>query len=174
MPKGVKPAAAHRRAWCSRYLRFNLVGMSGFAVQLATLALLVHGARMWYVIATVLAVEAAVLHNFVLHERWTWRDRRLRGRVFDRLVRFHGANGLTSVAAHIVGTPLLVEAAGFQPLGANVLLVVLMSVVNYQLGDRVVFAGGRAARRRTRPAGDRIVSVDTVPATPQLNRTSQG
>jgi putative flippase GtrA len=123
----------------SRYVRFNVVGIAGFAVQLSTLALLVHVAGVWYVLGTALAVEAAVLHNFAWHERWTWRDRPRGGRVFDRLVGFHATNGLTSLAAHVVGTPLLVEVAGLSPLGANVLLVGLLSLVNYQLGDRVVF-----------------------------------
>jgi len=129
----------------SRYLRFNVVGIGGFVVQLSALALLVHVAGMWYVMASALAVEAAVLHNFVLHERWTWRDRPRHGSVFDRLVQFHAANGLASIAGHLVGMPLLVEAAGLPPLGANVALVVLLSVVNYQLGDRIVFTGARTS-----------------------------
>jgi len=45
----------------SRYLRFNVVGIGGFVVQLSALALLVHVAGMWYVMASALAVEAAVL-----------------------------------------------------------------------------------------------------------------
>ncbi len=29
-----------------------------------------------YLVATALAVEMAVLHNFFWHRRWTWADRR--------------------------------------------------------------------------------------------------
>jgi putative flippase GtrA len=136
----------------SRYLRFNLVGIAGFAVQLSTLALLLHVPGVWYVLASAVAVEAAVLHNFVWHERWTWRDRPRQGRMLDRLVGFHAANGLSSLAAHVAGTPLLVEAAGLPPLGANVLLAGFMSLVNYQLGDRVVFTDrGPAGCSKTQP-----------------------
>ena len=58
-----------------RWLKFNLVGGIGIGVRLAALALLVGLLKMNYLWATALAVEAAVLHNFVWHERYTWRDR---------------------------------------------------------------------------------------------------
>jgi putative flippase GtrA len=58
----------------TRWAAFNAVGLAGVAVQLACLALLVH-AGSHYLAATALAVEAAVLHNFLWHQRWTWRDR---------------------------------------------------------------------------------------------------
>jgi putative flippase GtrA len=57
-----------------RWLKFNLVGTLGFAVQLGCLKLLLHF-QMNYLAATALAVEIAVLHNFVWHERFTWKDR---------------------------------------------------------------------------------------------------
>ncbi len=53
-----------------RAATFAGIGLIGFGVQLATLALLVLAG--WpYLVATCVAVEAAVLHNFAWHERWT-------------------------------------------------------------------------------------------------------
>ena len=73
-----------------RFWRFNAVGVLGFAVQLAVLALLVHGG-VHYLAATAIAVEAAILHNFLWHERWTWADRPGRGRArAGRLLREAG------------------------------------------------------------------------------------
>ena len=63
------------RETLTRWLAFNGVGALGVIVQLAVLALLVHGASVHYLVATAIAVEAAVLHNFAWHQRWTWRDR---------------------------------------------------------------------------------------------------
>ena len=57
--------------WCA----FNFVGAIGIVVQLAALHFLIHRLRFHYLPATALAVEAAVLHNFIWHERWTWKDR---------------------------------------------------------------------------------------------------
>jgi alkanesulfonate monooxygenase SsuD/methylene tetrahydromethanopterin reductase-like flavin-dependent oxidoreductase (luciferase family) len=58
-----------------RWLVFNFVGVLGFLVQLAALVLLMGRFRWGFGPATVLAVEAAVVHNFFWHERWTWADR---------------------------------------------------------------------------------------------------
>ena len=47
------------------WLKFNTVGAIGIGVQLAALAALKSGLELNYLLATGLAVEAAVLHNFV-------------------------------------------------------------------------------------------------------------
>ncbi len=66
-----------------------------------------------YVVATVIAVEAAILVNFVWHERWTWQDRgcasaEVRG-ALGRLLRFNALTALTSIAGSVIVTALLVE-----------------------------------------------------------------
>lgn len=59
----------------ARWLKFNLVGGIGIAVQFAALYLLKAVLHFDYLVATAIAVEVAVLHNFVWHERFTWPDR---------------------------------------------------------------------------------------------------
>jgi putative flippase GtrA len=54
------------------WLKFNTVGLIGIGVQLFVLALLKSGLGMNYLLATTIAVEIAVIHNFIWHERWTW------------------------------------------------------------------------------------------------------
>jgi putative flippase GtrA len=61
-----------------RWLRFNFVGLVGVGVQLGMLALLVSGLHLGKLTATALAVETAVLHNFVWHELYTWRGAAVR------------------------------------------------------------------------------------------------
>ena len=58
-----------------RWCKFNLVGAAGIFVQFGVLFLLKSGLHFNYLAATVLAVEAAVVHNFFWHERFTWADR---------------------------------------------------------------------------------------------------
>ena len=75
-----------------RWLRFNAVGIAGTAVQFVALWLMVRNG--WpKPMAASLAVEAAVIHNFLLHERWTWRDRGRRGGTIPRFARFNFSNG---------------------------------------------------------------------------------
>ncbi len=58
-----------------RWAIFNGVGLLGVGVQLAMLTLMTDGLGVHYLAATAIAVEAAVLHNFFWHQRFTWRDR---------------------------------------------------------------------------------------------------
>jgi putative flippase GtrA len=122
-----------------RFWRFNAVGLLGFAVQLGLLALLVQ-AGVHYLAATALAVEAAILHNFLWHERWTWRDRPGAGLTrLARLARFHVVNGGVSLAGNMLLMPLLVGAGGLPVLAANGLAVLACAVVNFFGADRIVF-----------------------------------
>jgi hypothetical protein len=71
-------AKSEGRAWrltCTRWLKFNLVGGIGIVVQIVSLFLLKTVFHFNYLAATALAVEAAVVHNFVWHEQFTWADR---------------------------------------------------------------------------------------------------
>lgn len=57
-----------------RRLVFMAVGAMGLGVQLLVLRLLATGTTLALQTSMVLAVETALLHNFVWHERWTWAD----------------------------------------------------------------------------------------------------
>lgn len=122
-----------------RFLRFNGVGVAGFALQLGLLAALLC-AGVHYLVATALAVEAAVLHNFAWHERWTWRDRPATGRSrLARLWRFHALNGLVSLVGNVALMRVLVGAFAMPAIPANLIAVLACSLVNYLASDRLVF-----------------------------------
>jgi len=126
----------------TRTLRFASVGAAGFVVQLGVLHILVTCAGVAYPAATAVAVEAAILHNFVWHERWTWRDRPARhdgiGR-FLRLLRFNGAAGLFSIAGNVALMRLFVDQWHLPLLAANALAVAVVSALNFACADRFVF-----------------------------------
>lgn len=124
-----------------RWFTFNGVGMVGLAVQLGVLALLVHGLHWHYLIATVVAVEAAVLHNFIWHQHVTWRDRRDMGpdSVLVRLGRFHLLNGAISLVGNVALMALLTGGLEMDPLPANVLSVLACSVINFLASEVLVF-----------------------------------
>jgi putative flippase GtrA len=132
-----------------RWLVFNMVGVLGAVVQLTVLAALTHGAGMSYLPATALAVEAAVLHNFVWHQRWTWRDRQLTSsrRVFDRLVRFHLLNGSVSIAGNLIITAFLTAGFGLDAVAANVAAILTCSLINFVGSDALGFADAARSRR---------------------------
>lgn len=131
-----------------RWLRFNVVGLIGVLVQIGTLQLLVNRG-LDYRFATMLAVEAAVLNNFVWHLRYTWSDRRSTSAAdgVRRLLTFHITNGAVSLAATWTLMALLVARAGFPVLAANVICILACSIVNFLMAELVVFST-RPNRRR--------------------------
>jgi putative flippase GtrA len=123
-----------------RSLAFNLVGLAGALVQLTTLAALLAGG-LGPVPAAALAVEAAVLHNFVWHQRWTWRDRPARSRreLASRLARFHLLNGAISLAGNVALMVILTGRLRLHPLVANLIAIVACSLVNFAASETLVF-----------------------------------
>ena len=123
------------------WARFNVVGWIGVLVQLAVLTLLVRGLQLNYLLATALAVEAAILHNFAWHERWTWGGVGSSGRaaLLARLMRFHLANGLISITGNLLLMSLLVGRAHLPAVTANLCAVLVCSSVNFFLSHLWVF-----------------------------------
>ncbi len=125
------------KRWCI----FNTVGFIGIGIQLAALAALHRWGGLHYLAATALAVETAVLHNFVWHERWTWADRSsstLRESL-TRLARFNLTNGAISIACNLLLMSFLVGGAGIPYLPANLLSIVTASIANFLASDLYVF-----------------------------------
>ncbi len=124
-----------------RWAAFNAVGALGVAIQLALVAVLVHGAHLHYLLATMLAVETTILHNFAWHQRWTWKDRAAGGlrNGLARLLKFNLLNGGISLAGNAAVMTLLSGAAGVEPVAANVAAILLCSVANFAASDRLVF-----------------------------------
>jgi putative flippase GtrA len=143
------------RSW----VRFNAVGIIGLVVQLLVLAVLLRFG-LHYLAATTMAVEAAVLHNFLWHERWTWSERASTSGRARRLWRFHALNGLVSIVGNLAAMPLLVGVLGIWPLPANLMSVLLCSTVNYAAGYKLIWAIGHAGPshvgRRTSDLGSRV------------------
>jgi len=126
-----------------RIAAFAVVGVLGFLLQILVVAGLL-AAGWHYLPATAVAVEAAVLHNFVWHERWTWADRTSGAPgAASRLLRFNLTTGSTSIAGNIAFTALYVGLFGLNPIVANALAVISTTVANFLVADRYVF--GRAA-----------------------------
>ena len=134
---------------------FTVVGILGYGVQTAVLWLLVGRLGMAVVPATLVATEAAVLHNFAWHLHWTWADRPAGpGAAVARLLRFNVSNGGFSLAGGAAIMALLVNALGVHYLVANLVAVLAISIANFLASDRFVFTspggrGGTAPRHTT-------------------------
>ena len=112
-----------------RWWRFNLVGGIGIAVQLCLLYVFHTISHLNFLLATALAVEAAVIHNFLWHERFTWRDRLPSPwkKSFPRLLRFNLANGVISIGANLALMKALVGVGHVNYLMANITAIGICS-----------------------------------------------
>ncbi len=62
-----------------RFVKFGLVGLSGVLVNEGLLWLLTENFGLHYLLSDAIAVETAIITNFVLNDIWTFRDRRTPG-----------------------------------------------------------------------------------------------
>jgi putative flippase GtrA len=123
-----------------RWGKFNLVGAMGAAVQLTALALLNRWTGGHYLLASAAAIEITLLHNFIWHQHYTWRDRRDRTAWLRQFVRFHLSIGLVSMLGNLVLMRLLVDRAHLPLLLSNVIAIVCCSLANFRLGNNWAFA----------------------------------
>jgi putative flippase GtrA len=137
----VNSAGATRQCFF-RWIKFNAIGGIGVAVQLAALAILQSWVKLDYLLSTGLAVEIAVLHNFLWHQRFTWADRPAARPVQSlvRLAKFNASNGAVSIVGNLLVMRLLVGAFRLNYIVSNLVAIVVGSLVNFLLGDRFVFA----------------------------------
>jgi putative flippase GtrA len=113
----------------------------GAVLQLILVSLLTKCFGVFSAAATIVAVEITILHNFVWHERFTWRNRAPRDarQLASRLWRFHAGNGFVSLAGNTILMYCLVERLRAPVLPAAVGAIVLCSLANFLIADRWVF-----------------------------------
>ena len=124
-----------------RWGKFNLVGVMGMAVQLGSLAVLYRWLGEQYLLATALALEVTLLHNFCWHVRYTWQDCTDGGSLVKRLVRFHLSSGLVSLAGNL-GLVRVLHGSGVPLLAANAVAILACSLVNFWVGNIWAFGAG--------------------------------
>jgi putative flippase GtrA len=123
-----------------RWGKFNLVGAMGMVVQLAALALFNRWMAGHYLYASAVAIELTLMHNFMWHLHYTWRDRRDNSTRLRQLVRFHLSNGLVSMLGNLALMRLLVHEVHLPLLVSNGIAILCCSIVNFCLGNNWAFA----------------------------------
>ena len=111
--------------------RFYIVGFLGIPVQLVTLGLL--SKVMQPDVAILLAVETAIVHNYLWHKRWTWADRR------GSFWRFNATTGAISIGMNTIVTKAF-TLGGLPLVPANALAIAVCSILTYLAVSRLAFA----------------------------------
>jgi putative flippase GtrA len=129
-----------------RWCKFNFVGGIGIGVQFAALFLVKGVLHFNYLAATTIAVEAAVVHNFVWHEQFTWADRTGSGcipsdwrRSLQRFLRFNLTTGAVSILGNLALMRVMVGQVHMNYLLANGIAITLCSLANFLVSEAWVF-----------------------------------
>jgi putative flippase GtrA len=118
----------------ARPVRFGLVGLSGVVVNTSVLWALARGAHLPVPLASALATETAILSNFALNDRWTFRAARQHP-LLMRLLRFNGVS-LGGLTITILLLTLLTSYGGLHLLLANLLAIGAAMAWNYAVNSR--------------------------------------
>jgi putative flippase GtrA len=147
----------------ARVLRFAAVGLSGVGVNLLVLHLLAGVLGVPEVLSSALAIEVSVVSNFLLHDAFTFRDRRADARAgwLGRLARYHAVSAgsaLLQLGTFVLAGVAITRATGGAELGGLRSLAQAAGVAvgfawNFVGSAGFAWAAGRAAPR---PRGDRL------------------
>lgn len=140
----MRPGILPKSSQYFRGIKFAVIGWMGICVQLTVLAILTR-AGMNYLVATAIAVESAVIHNFCWHRRFTWQDRTASSFSADlpALLRFHLSNGAVSLLGNVLVMSLLVQEVGLPITAANICAIAMCAIANFLLSDLWVFKNDR-------------------------------
>jgi dolichol-phosphate mannosyltransferase len=126
-----------------RFLRFCTVGLSGVFVNEGALWLLSSLGGLYYGYSSVIAIELAIVNNFLLNEVWTFQDRaNRRPYVGARLGRFLQFNSICAFGAllNILALLSLTALLGFHYLLSNVGGISVALLWNYWLNRTVTWS----------------------------------
>ena len=133
-----------------RWIKFNAIGAMGVMVHTTSLFACAHLIRMNYLAATAVAVEAAVIHNFVWHVKWTWADRKFQeSRLLERrtevrdvasmFLGFNASTGVVSLFGNLAMMWCLVGEWRMNLAAATLVSIFVCSLLNFLIADRLIF-----------------------------------
>jgi putative flippase GtrA len=122
-----------------RFVKFGMVGGSGVVVNVGLLHAFTAFAKMDYRIASIVAIECAVINNFLWNYFWTWKDRKTESkRSFAyMLFKFHLSSGITAL---VVNWGLLVLLTELLRINYHI-----PGVPNYHISNLIGIGSGAVA-----------------------------
>ncbi len=124
-----------------RFIRFGVVGASGVVVNQGLL-MLIHGSLGWpLLLSSIIAIEAAILNNFLWSSTWIWRfdyDHSLR-LILQKLAQYQAATLFTSMVVNASVLASLVYGLDVDYRLANLAGIAAGMGVNFLAGEFWVF-----------------------------------
>jgi len=96
-----------RFANSEEFVNYCLVGASGVVVNLSVYYSLTRFLDINVLLSSPIAIEASLLTNFLLHNYWTFRDRRTKKTLVSRLLSFHVVAGVAGLINYLMFVALI-------------------------------------------------------------------
>jgi len=121
-----------------RVLKFVLTGLLGVLVNLGVLYALTEYAGLYYIVSAVIAIEIAILHNFLWNNYWTWRYRKKEQGFVKRLLSFNTV-ALAGMVINIAALWFFTEIIGLWYLLSQAIGIAIGALLNYFWNDMWTF-----------------------------------
>ena len=116
------------------FMKYSLVGVSGVFVNLGLYLFLTRYYEVSEVIAPLIAIESAMISNFILNNFWTFGKRVTQSRIRVKFIKFHLVSGLSALINYSVFLALFLVFGLFDIL-ANLIGIGLAAIVNYLINS---------------------------------------
>jgi putative flippase GtrA len=113
-----------------RFFRFAAVGASGIVVNQGLLWLFTEIAGLFYLVSAAIGIETSIITNFILNDKWTFRDRSGRKGMLRRGAKFNAVS-VAGLAINVSVLYLFTESFGVYYLISNLLGIGAAFLWNY-------------------------------------------
>ncbi len=124
------------------FMKYSLVGVSGVFVNLGLYFLLTRYYEISELVAPLIAIESALISNFILNNFWTFGKRITQSRIRVKFVKFHLVSGFSALINYSAFLTLFLFF-GLYDILANLIGIGLAAIVNYLINSNWTWKGNK-------------------------------
>ena len=124
------------------FMKYSLVGVSGVFVNLGLYLFLTRYYEISEVVAPLIAIESALISNFILNNFWTFGKRITQSRIRVKFVKFHLVSGFSALINYSAFLTLFL-VFGLYDILANLIGIGLAAIVNYLINSNWTWKGNK-------------------------------
>ena len=124
------------------FMKYSLVGVSGVFVNLGLYFLLTRYYEIPELVAPLIAIESALISNFILNNFWTFGKRITQSRTRVKFVKFHLVSGFSALINYSAFLTLFLFF-GLYDILANLIGIGLAAIVNYLINSNWTWKGNK-------------------------------
>ena len=124
------------------FIKYSLVGVSGVFVNLGLYLFLTRYYEISELVAPLIAIESALISNFILNNFWTFGKRITQSRIRVKFVKFHLVSGFSALINYSAFLTLFL-VFGLYDILANLIGIGLAAIVNYFINSNWTWKGNK-------------------------------